>query len=481
MKNSVFKLVFIISSLIFFFGVLNNPVYADHIFPGCGHSCTENTCGDSTHVVNDCYQAASGDTGGTCTGHVHQTCATAGGPYNQCGGTCNGTSYASSHTVSVTPGGGGCSGGSCQGITYSCSDLGTLCGQCGNAACAGDPQASPQASYPSQAPYAAAQTPKAYWNSDNIEACTTLWGWTCDPDKYSQALNVHFYYTNSVRALVSADYLTQTVSNVSRDDNVAIGNQCGGTSPHGFSLPTPNSLKDGATHYIYAFALGIRTNGTEDGANTQLDLGTPTYKTITCPVPPTITSLQVTNGGLSGTFTGTVGVSGRTSTTGQGGSNWYNPMIITLNATGGNGTNKQYYTAFYDKKEGTASIQSAYSTASTFLTSVQGLLKTNPNAGWLLRYDEITATTGNYYVWDYSATSGTDCISGKGCFKDITDLSALGWNINQGTNLLYRVFPTTNPKQWQVRIDKNFGSKQMYTAGYVVSSNGSDIKANLNP
>ncbi|MCL4353052.1 hypothetical protein M1615_01105, partial [Patescibacteria group bacterium] len=47
--------------------------------------------------------------------------------YPQCGGTCNGTSYSSSDTVMTTQS--SCSNGTTQ---YSCTDLGTLPGQCGN-------------------------------------------------------------------------------------------------------------------------------------------------------------------------------------------------------------------------------------------------------------------------------------------------------------------------------------------------------------
>lgn len=64
---------------------------------------------------------------GTTSCNTAPVTCTEGTTYNQCGGTCNGITYPSNHTIQVTPS--TCTDNTTQ---YACSDLGVLAGQCGN-------------------------------------------------------------------------------------------------------------------------------------------------------------------------------------------------------------------------------------------------------------------------------------------------------------------------------------------------------------
>lgn len=181
------------------------------------------------------------------------------------------------------------------------------------------------------------------------------------------------------------------------------------------------------------------------------------------PAPPNITSLQVNNAssGQTGEFSGPYGITGLQST--QGGANWLNPIVITVNATQGSASIKQRYVAFYNKTGGLVT------TSSTFLSTIQGRLNSSRNAGFLLAYGSgiKSGETNQYYVWDPSVT-----VSDK--WVNITDRSTLGYNICSATcstqTLLYTAYPIS-AGSWKILFDKNFGSKSMHTAVYVVDNN----------
>jgi hypothetical protein len=84
--------------------------------------------------------------------------------------------------------------------------------------------------------------PKGVHDASN---CTSIMGWACDPDDYGKALMVHLYADGKFAGAVTA--------NVPREP--AVGAQCGGKSQHGFSFTTPESLKDGRPHDVYAYAI----------------------------------------------------------------------------------------------------------------------------------------------------------------------------------------------------------------------------------
>lgn len=93
--------------------------------------------------------------------------------------------------------------------------------------------------------------PKGHLDSGSCNA--PLKGWTCDPDNYSQPLQVHFYEEQGGNAF--AKFLGASTANVAREPAVAA--QCGGNNLHGFSYNLPASMKDGAAHKIHAFAINI--------------------------------------------------------------------------------------------------------------------------------------------------------------------------------------------------------------------------------
>src|SRR3989344_4139300 len=93
-------------------------------------------------------------------------------------------------------------------------------------------------------------TPKGAHDSSNA---TFSDGWTCDPDDYNQAITVHFYKDGPVGG--GGVFVGAATANLARES--AVGDQCGGNRNHGFSFPTPDSLKDGNAHQVYAYALNI--------------------------------------------------------------------------------------------------------------------------------------------------------------------------------------------------------------------------------
>jgi len=108
--------------------------------------------------------------------------------------------------------------------------------------------------------------------------CDFMGGWSCDADVYNQPITIHFYadgLAGSGGKLIGA-----TVANFTRE--LAVGNNCGGNSKHGFSFTTPSSLKDGKKHIIYAYAINIPS-----GINPLLGTNS---RTIQCNPDPACTS-----------------------------------------------------------------------------------------------------------------------------------------------------------------------------------------------
>ncbi|HEY0908158.1 MAG TPA: PKD domain-containing protein [Candidatus Paceibacterota bacterium] len=98
------------------------------------------------------------------------------------------------------------------------------------------------------------QTPVSPIGFIDGASCDVITGWTYDPDNSSVSNGVHFYTDNNVLiGNTEADQPRQDVN----DANGVSGN-------HGFSFPTPASLKDGQTHNIYAY--GLNTNGAGENA-----------------------------------------------------------------------------------------------------------------------------------------------------------------------------------------------------------------------
>ena len=100
-----------------------------------------------------------------------------------------------------------------------------------------------------------------------------LQGWTCDPDRYSEALRVQFYPDGSNTSVYTytADVLAEP----------AVAAACGGYANHRFNsvLPCNSPYRDGNSHSWRVKALGIDSSGNENGVYQPLS-GTP--KTMTC-------------------------------------------------------------------------------------------------------------------------------------------------------------------------------------------------------
>lgn len=107
----------------------------------------------------------------------------------------------------------------------------------------------------------------------DTSTCTSSTGWTCDADNYNQALRVDFYANGPAG---TGTFIGNTIANIAREQ--AVADQCGGNSNHGFVFNTPESLKDGINHLIYAYGINIGS-----GNNTLLSSSP---RTINC-VPPT--------------------------------------------------------------------------------------------------------------------------------------------------------------------------------------------------
>ncbi len=102
--------------------------------------------------------------------------------------------------------------------------------------------------------------------------CESIWGWTQDPTLPDAAIAAHVYFNgpagdpNAISVPTTAD--------VYRDDLCMAINSCS----HGYRVPTPLSLLDGAPHDVHVY--GIDAEGS--GNNPEL-AGSP--KTLTCPPP----------------------------------------------------------------------------------------------------------------------------------------------------------------------------------------------------
>lgn len=196
-----------------------------------------------------------------------------------------------------------------------------------------------------------------------------------------------------------------------------------------------------------------------------LTTGTKTFTTASCS-PPSIQSLYIRDAQTNTQKDGQR-ISGRSVD--QGGSGFNNPLVITLNATAGQAKTTSYFVAFYNQSDG---ILSDLSKFPSFKTPDSSTLQTRLNDlrnGVLLRYDEDTGGTNKkYYVWARNkwknlanyAKSGLPLCNAQDIPGDCND-----------TNRLYTVFPTSNPRQWGLRFDKNFGDKTMFTTAVVSDSN----------
>jgi hypothetical protein len=122
----------------------------------------------------------------------------------------------------------------------------------------------------------------------DVADCNIIGGWAYDSDASSSQIAVHLYDGGAGVGTLIGGYET---TGLRSDVNTALGI----SGNHGYTISTPNSLKDGKSHLIYAYAID-----TAGGSNTDLSGSPktlqcaasqpPTAGPITMPPPDTITS-----------------------------------------------------------------------------------------------------------------------------------------------------------------------------------------------
>ena len=245
---------------------------------GIGGTCVCNTiywCDGTESGPQPCGGDASSCTGlrcstsGSCTYSNACTWDSSNPTCSQCG------TYPSCYNVY-------CDSNKCA---YGCSSS-----TCDGGVCNSPPATTPPTPVPTTPPV---NNPLGYHDSS---ACDFSYGWACDADNYSQPLDIHFYADGPYG---TGTYIGFTTANVLAEAGVAAA--CGGNAYHRFNFVTPESLKDGNLHTIYAYAINIGS-----GTNVLLNQ---TPKSITCSVPVAncrnlsgTTSMYV---GETGTFTAT--------------------------------------------------------------------------------------------------------------------------------------------------------------------------------
>ncbi len=122
--------------------------------------------------------------------------------------------------------------------------------------------------------------------------CNSSVGWACDADDYNQALDIHFYRDGPFG---SGGVFIGNVS-AFQPREAAVGAACGGNPNHGFVFNTPDSLKDGISHSIYAYAINIGA-----AAPNPLLSGSPKTITCTCTLPTAPSLNSPANGSNLGT------------------------------------------------------------------------------------------------------------------------------------------------------------------------------------
>ena len=100
-------------------------------------------------------------------------------------------------------------------------------------------------------------------------------GWSCDPDDYSEPLEVHIYAGGPAGSGARG---WPTTANSARND---IAGECGGNANHKFSWPADSSLNNGEPIDLYAYGINIGSGST----NSFLDYSNPTASPYQC-FPP---------------------------------------------------------------------------------------------------------------------------------------------------------------------------------------------------
>lgn len=86
--------------------------------------------------------------------------------------------------------------------------------------------------------------------------CSSIVGWALDKDTPATSIDVHLY--KDAPAASGGTYVNYYSANVTRSD---VNTAQGVTGKHGFSITTPDSLKDGKAHKLYVYGINSSTSG----------------------------------------------------------------------------------------------------------------------------------------------------------------------------------------------------------------------------
>lgn len=161
-------------------------------------------------------------------------------------------------------------------------------------------------------------------------------------------------------------------------------------------------------------------------------------------LPPT---LKVNNGATP-SRTGAYKISGLEAA--DGGSNWLNPINISLSASG---TVTDYYVSFYERDSG--------SKAASSLSEIQTRLNGHPERGFILRY-----SSAGYSTWN-------TC---QGGWESLPYTAAA---CNSSTS--YYTVSHPSDAMWKVEFNPAFGNKNMYTAVQASGTNTTTFSGEVQP
>lgn len=127
-----------------------------------------------------------------------------------------------------------------------------------------------------------AASPTGWFDGVKNASIPSVSGWACDGNNYSEPLVMHFYRDGPYG---NGTLFGWTMANLTREQ--AVGDVCGRYRGHGFQISTPEYLKDGLPHNIFAYAIN-----TPAGSNPVIG-----NKMILCMTTSTTSSTTTTSGG----------------------------------------------------------------------------------------------------------------------------------------------------------------------------------------
>lgn len=211
-------------------------------------------------------------------------------------------------------------------------------------------------------------------------------GWTCDADRFSQALNVDIYEGGAKIGTTTAN----------SGNEPAVTARCGGTQPHRIVYLLGAGYKDGQPHTFSIIARGIDGNGAETGTNTQLPDGAPGVSTITCTPENVNVTGQVFNAtGFTFNGLGQCNPVGGSGIKPGGGSQMgiYDWVTGTSQGSGGAINNDGTYSVNNVPSSGTKRIQ---------LNGMTGYSFVCPSGG---QYGPVTVSSPNNNGWNFIVTT----------------------------------------------------------------------------